>query len=44
MGRLQTIAPHNVKVRYLERARGLAKFLVFSLVVLTGNHKADRQI
>ena len=43
LGRLQTIAVHKSTVRFLERARGLAKFLEFSLVFLTGNHKADGQ-
>ena len=44
LGRERAIAPHKLNVRYLERARGLANFLAYSLVVLAGNHKADGQI
>ena len=44
VGRLKTIAPHKINVRFLEVAWGFAKFSAFFLVVLNANHELNGQI
>ena len=44
VGRLPTIASHNINVRYLEGASRFQEYLAPSMVALTGNLKPDSLI